>query len=173
MQIESKSADFLTAELQAHGLYYLVGQQHVPAVCRLKSDELIAELTQQQDARLRSALIPLFLQQSQLVDVLPLALSHLDIYGQTTLKIYYTVAVILQHEFASDLQRHLPYWRHLPDRYSDELGIVQEASCDERLRQIGEIHTRLTGLVVNWPGTYRHAAKNLIQRLELDVRWAA
>ena len=172
MQTDSISPGFLTAELQAHGVHFLVGQLHTPAVSRLKPAELMAGLAQQRDARVRSALIPLFLQQPQLIDTLPSALARLGAHDQMTLKVYYTAAVILQDEFASDLQRHLPYWRSFPDRYSDELGIDQEADNDVRLRQLGEFHARLTGLLINWTGTYRHAAMRLVQRLTQEARWA-
>ena len=173
MHTNSVSPDFLTAELQAHGLHFIVGQFNVPAVSRLESDELLAGLALQQDARLRSALIPLFLQQTHLAGALPLALADLDTHGEMTLKVYYTAAVILQDEFVSDLQRLVPNWRPLADRYSYELGVDQDATSDVRLYQLGEFHARFTGMVINWPGTYRHAAKRLILRLKHEVRWKA
>ncbi|MCP4168534.1 MAG: hypothetical protein GY759_21940 [Chloroflexi bacterium] len=173
MQTNSASPDFLTAELQAHGLHFVVGQRYAKAAPRLEPDELLAELALQQDARLRSALIPLFLQNTQLADSLPSALAGLDAHGQMTLKVYYTAAVMLQDEFVSELQRLVPNWSPIADLYSCELGVDQDASGDVRLYQLGEFHARLTGLAINWPGTYRHAAMRLILRLKQEARWTA
>ena len=173
MQTSTISPDFLTAELQARGLHFLAGQHPTPAVTRLEADKLLAGLAQQQDARLRSALIPLLLHQPHLVEAVPLALADLDTYSEMTLKVYFTAAVILQDEFTSDLQHLLPNWRPLADHYSHELGVDPDASIDVRLSQLGDFHTQLTGMAINWSGTYRHAAMRLVQRLKREARWRA
>ncbi len=167
------SPDFLTAELQSRGLLYLAGPLPAPPVSQLKEEVLLAELARQQDARLRSALIPLFLQQPHFAGVLPIALNQLNPKEQMTLKTYYTAAVILQDEFERALREYIPNWHPLPDLYSTELGVKQKVDIATRLRQLSDFHTQLTGLTINWPGTYRHAAESLIHRLQQEVRWAA
>jgi hypothetical protein len=167
------SPDLLTAELQARGLHYLIGSLPAPSSPRLTDDVLLAGLARQEDARLRSALIPLFLSQPSLTRALPRALSQLGPTEQTALKIYYTAAAILQSEFSDTLVAAYPQWRPLPDLYSEELGLRASDDATQRLHQLGSIHARLTGSQVNWPGTYRHAAERLIRRLQLEQRWAA
>ncbi len=167
------SPDFLTAELQAHGLQYLVGPQAAPSSPRVTIEELLVGLARQQDARLRSALIPLFLQQPHVGEVVSLIMKQLRPQDQMTLKVYYTAAVILQNELEQKLREHIMHWRPLPDHYSEELGVDCNASIDTRLQQLGARHAQLTGLTANWPGTYRHAAKRLIRRLQQEARWAA
>ena len=169
----SYSPDFLTAELQARGLYVLVGPLPAFPSPRLADEALVAALAQQQDARVRAALIPLFLQQPDLEKALPQALTCLLPDEQTTLKIYYTAAVILQDEVADTLRTNIPQWQPLPDRYSGELGVDRTRETEQQLRDLGRVHTRLTGLDINWPGTYRHAAERLIRRLRAERRWAA
>ena len=125
----------------------------------------MAALAQQDDARLRAAFIPLFIYQPYLARLLPQALSQLPPYEQTTLKIYYTAAVILQEELSDTLEASLSPWHPLPDLYSAELGIRTNGNATQQLRELGSVHARLMGLQINWPGTYRHAAKQLIHRL--------
>ena len=167
------SPDFLIAELQARGLHYLIGPLPAPPAPRLADEELLAALAQQHDARVRSSLIPLFLQQPHLAKALPLALQRLASLEQLVLKIYYTAAVILQAQYEQSLQQSLPRWRPLLDLYGEELGVSSGGSVDERLRQLGAFHAQLTGLRANWPGTYHHAATTWIRHLKRVEQWAA
>ncbi len=169
----SRLADLLIAELQARGLHYLIGPLLALPAPRLTDEELLAALAQQHDARVRSSLIPLFLQQPHLTKALPLALQRLAPREQMVLKIYYTAAVILQEQYEQSLQQSLPRWRPLPDLYGKELGVSSGGSVDEKLRQLGAFHAQLTGLRVNWPGTYHHAATTWIRHLKRVEQWAA
>jgi hypothetical protein len=171
--IQARSPDFLVAELQARGLPYLVGPQPAPATPRLDNHQLLAQLAIQQDARLRSALIPLFLQQPYLTNALSAALAMLSDEQKKTLKVYYTAAVLLQADYRDQLMASIAGWHPLPDHFSVELGIDEQETTDTRLQQLGVFHTRLTGLQANWPGTYHHAAERLVRRLQLEERWAA
>ena len=161
--------DFLIAELQARGLHYLIGPLPVHSIPQLSVGELLAALAEQQDARLRSALIPLFLQQPHLAEALPLALQRLSPQDQLVLKVYYTAAVILQELYEQVLKKHIARWCPLPDPHSEELGVPREGSVSKQLYQLGAFHTQLTGRRVNWPGTYHHAAERLIQRTYGDT----
>ena len=162
----SRSADLLIAELQARGLHYLIGSLPAPPVPRLTDEELLAALAQQPDARVRSSLIPLFLQQPHLTKAFPLALQRLTPHEQGVLKIYYTAAVILQEQHEQFLRRSLPQWHALPDLYGAEIGISQDESVEERLHQLGSFHAQLIGLRINWPGTYQHAVTTWIRHLK-------
>ena len=172
MSVPALSPDFLIAELQARGLHYLTGALPPPAAPKLSDDELLAALAQQQDARVRSALIPLFLQQPYLVKALPLALQPLAVRDQAVLKTYYTAAMILQEQHKQILQQDASPWQPLPDLFGEELGVLPEGSVEERLRRLGAFYTQLTGLRANWPGTYRHAVTTWIRHRQRMERWA-
>ena len=171
--LPSLSAELLIAELQVWGLRYLIGPLPASAAPGLSADALLAELARQQDARVRSTLIPLLLQRPDFADAVPQALSALNPFEQRTLKIYYTAAVILQGEFATMRPVSASHWRALPDYFSSELGIEGKASGEEKLRQLGELHAQHAGLRANWPETYRHAARTWMRHLERMEKWPA
>ena len=171
--VTTLSANELTAELQAHGLAFLVGEQPAPSTPRLSSAKLLADLAQQQDARLRASLIALFLSNAAAADAVPVALSQLDDETQMTLKVYYTAAVILQDKHAERLRSLSPGWFPLPDLFSRELGLPTAGDPQMRLQQLGQVHHQVTGLAANWPGTYEYAALRLIRRLEKEALWTA
>ncbi len=173
MNHSSLSAAELTAELQAHGLHFLVGSLPAPPAPRLSPAELLTHLARQEDARLRAALIALLLFDPALADAAPEALSHLDGVEGMTLKLYYTAAVIQQAKYAERLRLLSPRWRSLPDLFSQELGIPAQEDPHLRLQHLGELHRRFTGLAANWPGTYEYAASRLISRLEKETLWTA
>ncbi len=169
----SLSANELTAELQAHGLAFLVGRHPAPASPRLSSAQLLANLARQEDARLRVALVALFLSNTAVTDAVPVALSQLDDETRMTLKVYYTAAVILQVKYAERLRSLSLGWRPLPDLFSQELGLSTAGDPQMRLQQLGQLHHRVSGLTANWPGTYEYAALRLIRRLEKEALWTA
>lgn len=173
MPIQALSPDFLIAELQARGLFYLLGSYPALPKRQLKDHQLLAQLASQQDARLRSALIPLFLHQPHFANALSDALILLSGKHEKTLKIYYTAAFLLQEEYQDQLATLIPGWRPLPDYFSKELDVGEQGAINFRLRQLGTFHTQLTGLRANWVGTYRQAAAHLIRRLNSEARWAA
>jgi len=173
MKASTVSPDFLLAELHARGLSYLLGPVSAHTGPRLQDYQLLAQLTMQQDARLRSSLIPLFLSGRQFTDVLPLALEILPREREIIAKIYYTVAVLLQKEHQSQLMALFPDWQPIPDLFSVELDIDHLDTTETKLRQLGIIHARLVGLQANWPGTYRHAARQFINHLQAEKRWVA
>jgi len=167
----SLSANELTAELQAHGLAFLVGRQPAPSSPRLSSTHLLANLARQEDARLRVALIALFLSNTTVADAVPATLSQVDGKAQMTLKVYYTAAVILQEKYTERLRSLSLGWFPLPDLFSRELGLPTAGDPQMRLQQLGQLHHQVTGLTANWPGTYEYAALRLIRRLEKEALW--
>ena len=59
-----------------------------------------------------------------------------------------------------------------PDLYCAELGMSDKGNPKERLQHLAQRHTTLTGLALNWVGTYEHAVQRLIRRLESEALWA-
>ena len=47
----------------------------------------------------------------------------------------------------------------LPDYFSTELNLHISADPEENLRELAKLHRALSGMKVNWLGTYKHAAR--------------
>ncbi|MEW6718337.1 MAG: hypothetical protein AB1345_12670 [Chloroflexota bacterium] len=167
------SVEELIAELYALGLHFVIGEKPLHTTQRLPPEDLLAGLARQTDARLRMALTALFLYRPTLVSAIPGALARLKEIHQTNLKLFYTAAAILQFVYVERLQAHLPLWQPLPDLFSQELNIPQRGDPHERLRHLSARHYEISGLAVNWVGTYQYAATRLITRLEKEEAWAA
>ena len=167
------SAEMLVNGLLALDLHFVVEKTSTGAKGeKISPQDLLVGLARQDDARLRLALIGLFLYRPELADVVSPALAQLDTAGQTTLKLFYTAAVLLQRIHQHQLQGYVPQWRELPDNFSEELGVTSRKSPQDSLRLLSHRHRELTGLAANWLGTYQYAAKRMITRLEKEAAWA-
>ena len=167
-----ESANRLVTELNRLGVHFVTGGEPEQVVPSLPSAKLLAGLTTQSEARLRLALIPLLLVHPELTTAVPEALARLSEREQLTLKLFYTAAVILQQCHAEQLQAFLGRYDPLPDRFATDLGIPTVGDCLGRLKQLGEQHQALSGLAINWVGTYRHAADRLLRQLFLEMQWS-
>lgn len=166
------SADQLVAELNRLGVHFVTGGGVERSTPSLPSAALLAGLASQPEARLRLALIPLLLAHPEVATAVPEALARLPKREQLTLKLFYTAAVILQQCHAEQLRALLGWYDLLPDRFATELGVLTEGDCLARLKHLGERHQALSGLAINWVGTYHHAADRLLKQLSLEVQWS-
>ncbi len=169
---ESVSADELIGTLNALGVHFLAGGEGI-GTSPLPPARLLAALAEQTDARLRLAIVLLLLCRPEFAHAVPEATAHLAEPARTTLKLFYTAAVLLQQEYAVQLRSLLGRSEPLPDLFSKELQVPSAGSLEARLRRLGERHRVLSGLAVNWIGTYRYAAERLIKRLKWEAQWAA
>lgn len=168
------SSEMLEHELHALGLHLIKGEtSEMPYSSQLSEEDLLIGLAEHDDARLRMALIPLLLYRPEIADVVPNVLEDLKASGRKTIKLFYTSAVFLQEVHRDRLREFVSNWKDLPDYFSVELGVPAGGSPQDRLRILGQRHRELTGKAANWLGTYQHAAKRLISRLEKEVAWAA
>jgi hypothetical protein len=119
----------------------------------------------------REAIIAVLLLHPGLAAAVPAALNRLPSVNQVMLRIFYTAAVLLQLKHADRLQFVTPMSQPLPDLFSAELGLHRSGSPGEQLSALGQIHRRLSGLTVNWAGTYDNVAQHLISRLERERLW--
>lgn len=133
----------------------------------LSDSEVLVGLISHEGARIQMALIPLFLRHPHFIDFVPDVVEKLSEAEGTVLKLYYTAAVLLQDIHRDKLQRFLGDTSLLKDIYSEELG-VEGASTEERLHLLAASHVHLSGLDINWVGTYRHSANQFLKSLE---RW--
>jgi hypothetical protein len=166
-------ADRLVTELNRLGVHFLTGGEQGWAGSPLSPTELLASLAVQSEARLRLALIPLLLVHPELTAAVPEALTQLSKPAQITLKLFYTAALLLQQLHARQLRDLLGKYDSLPDRFAEELGVPITGDPITRLKHLGKQHQTLTGLRINWVGTYHHAAERLLKQLSLEVQWSS
>lgn len=164
--------DTLIAKLSSLGLQFVVGGSKALLLNDLTDVELIAGLVQQSDARLRMALIALFLYRPDLETAVPLTFPILTPYDQLLLKIYYTAAMLLQRIHENQLNQLIPSWHQLPNHFPKSLELDKTDSPTEQLHQLGHQHRKISGVAANWVGTYQFAAERLITRLEKEAVWA-
>lgn len=164
------SADELVAALNALDVPFLNGGTKSNRT--VSPAQLIAGLAIQRNARMRLALIPLLLSRPDFApaDVLK-ANSYLSGIEASTLRLFYTAAMLLQETYQSKLDKLLGQKQALPNLFGEMLAITRIGSTETRLRELGERHKALSGVRANWVGTYHHGAKRLIKRLECEVEW--
>lgn len=167
------SPDRLVSELNSLGVPFLRGGDPAGIEPTLTPAALVVALAGQSEARLRLALIPLFLVRPDFAEVVPEALETLDRPAQVILRCYYTAAVLLQALHTADLARLLGDQPSLPDYFSVELGLPPAGDLQLSLRDLGDRQRVLSGLAINWTGTYHHAADRLLKHLELERQWQA
>ncbi len=161
----------LLAELNRLGLHFVVGSLPETEQRQLSPGELISGLSEQADARLRLALIALFLYQPGITRVVPEALRSLSAYGKTQLKLFYSAARLLQFMYAPALRQFVGDWYDLPDLFSIDLGLSQAKNQEHQLKELAQLHQRLSGIQANWFGTYQYAAQRLMARLAKEASW--
>jgi hypothetical protein len=160
----------VVAALEALGVSYLSrrgeAQAEIYAPC-----QLLAALVRQPSSRVRAALIALLLARPDYSAHSRDALSLLNEQEAQTFKLFYSAAVLLQRQYAPTLHTFLnAAWQELPDLFSVELGITGQSTM-ERLRSLAHIHARLSGLQLNWTGTYENAALHLLRSWKVDAEW--
>ncbi|MBM3127995.1 MAG: hypothetical protein FJ009_05085 [Chloroflexi bacterium] len=158
----------LVGALDALDVLFLAGGVGNPQVTPV---ELLQGLACAPEARLRSAIVPLILRHPEFADDARIAAQALSALPLVTCECFYTAALLLQREYRDRLARVLGAQPRLPDWFSAALGIVLSADVSVSLRTLGARHAALTGLTINWVGTYRHAAERLIRHREVLQQW--
>ena len=119
---------------------------------------LLAALAESKEARLRLALIPLFLEHPEFAAHVRTVAKKLDTAARLTLQCYYTAAVWLGKQYQ-------PHKKLLPDYFSKELNLSPTDNPAKNLRSLAKRHQELSGTQVNWLGTYRHAAQRWLTQV--------
>jgi len=163
------SEDQLVAELWARDVRFLMGHQSNETPL-LAPANLIASLAQSANARVRFSLIPLFLRHPELSAEVQNAdhLLSLQMKHRNVLRFYYTAAFFLQRKYQQQLSRLLGRQPELTDLFSNTLGVHHENDPDLALQQLAKQHQVLSGQMVNWLGTYQHAADVWLKQMELQ-----
>lgn len=137
----------------------------------LSPSQLIQGLARAPEARLRSAIIPLVLRHPEFSSDARVAEQALSDLARVTCECFYTAAVLLQLKYRERLISLFGQQLLLTDWFGATLGIALSPDVDASLRALGERHTALTGLPINWVGTYHHAAERFIRHCEVEQRW--
>jgi hypothetical protein len=112
-------------------------------------------------ARVRAAVIAVFLSHPEYADAVPAALRRLHPPERLTLQSFYLAAVFLQPEHAHRLRPFLASrWRWLPalPEAAAERNLPPKGTPRDRLVAPGREHRRLAQAAVNLTGTYEQAA---------------
>jgi hypothetical protein len=154
------TGDQLTNALHVLHVNFIFGGNSNDASLHEQPVRLIAALAESDEARLRLALIPLFLQHPEFAAyVRDAALTQLKSPARLTLQCYYTAAVFLAQIYRLSA--------HLPDYFSQDLQLKTTEDPQVNLRMLANQHRELSGESVNWLGTYQHAAQIWKRALEL------
>lgn len=155
-QAVTYTGDQLTNALYTLGVRFVLGRQSQGGSLHTQPARLIAALAESNEARLRLSLIPLFLEHPEFAAHVRAVAGQLGPSARLTLQCYYSAAVW----FA---QKYQFQDRALPDQFSRELGLVPGHDADENLRTLAKRHEKLSGALVNWLGTYQHAAQTWLK----------
>ena len=165
-------ADQLIEEMNRLGVHFVVGDSLPGNMDSISPVELMAGLVVHNDARIRLSLIPLLLQHPEYSEFAQEALDMLDDSQKMIFKLYYTAASLLQLIYNDQILGLVEGSQVIYDHFSKELAIRNEGTAKERLRELAKRHQEITTLPVNWYGTYHHAAKRILTRMQREREWA-
>ena len=132
-------------------------------------EDLIAGLACSSEARLRLALIPLFLRQPQLGVLAQAVVKKIPQTAQVTLQCYYCAAYYLQKKYFRQLEKSFGRQTSLPPLFLEQMGLSAEGEVEEALVALAREQQLLTGRLINWRGTYQHAVQRLLSRRECEM----
>lgn len=159
----------LTNALHVLGVRFILGGNDHDGSLHKQPARLIAALACSREARLRLALIPLFLEHPEFAEFVRSVAVRLHPSAQLTLQCYYSAAVWLQQIYRARLESNLGLKSSLPDFFSHELGFRKTSDDPEpNLHMLAERQQILSGEKINWLGTYMHAALIWSRGLEMQ-----
>ena len=168
MKTSTPTPPELVGALDALGIVFLAGGT---SDVHLSPIELLQGLSRAPEARLRSAIIPLVLRHPEFAPDARAAAQSLTGVPRVTLECYYSAGFVLQSKYRERLERMFGPQTRLPDWFSAGLGLARFAGVDADLRALGDRHAVLTGLPLNWVGTYLHSAERFMRHCEAEERW--
>lgn len=168
--IKPASEEELIGALAALDVFFLQGRETAGSI-DLPLHQLIANLAESNEARIRLALIPLFLRHPDLAKNVDRIAPHLSDSAKLLLVCYYSAAYALQRKYKNQLQKLFGDQESLPDLFSNLLGISNFQSPDVNLRELAICQARLSGRDINWLGTYEHGAQRFLIHLEKRQQW--
>ena len=162
----------LAAELERLRVRFVTSSAEDALPFALSPEELIAALASSKEARLRLALIPLFISHPEFSPFVSKVSEELAGQAQITLVCYYTAAALLQRKYARRLDQLGFDLTELPNLFGGHLKLPLSEDVDVLLLRLGQYQARMSGRSLNWYGTYEHAIERLTRRMELEAVWA-
>ena len=164
--INTFSNSQLASALNRLGIEFLLLDLIQDEEMQVSPEELITGLSCSSEARLRLALIPLFLQHSRLASLMPTVIKKLPRNAQVTLQCYYCAAFYLQQKYARRLENLFGEQDALPPLFLEQIGLSLDGDTDANLRALAREQQIISGRLINWYGTYEHAAQRLLVHQE-------
>lgn len=161
----------LAVTLEQLDVHFVVAPRDKGVEATASPVALLAGLATSEEARMRLALIPLFLRRPQYAAYVTETLRHLTVAQQDLLRCYYTAAQLLQQIHHRELTALYRKSAWLPDMFEDVLNLICEESADVRLQQLADQQSELTGRQLNWYGTYQHAYTRLVRHEKQRQKW--
>ncbi|MCB0037443.1 MAG: hypothetical protein KDE51_25605, partial [Anaerolineales bacterium] len=123
----------LAAQLEQLGIYFVAND--TPQIdIQVAPDSLLSGLASSPQARLRLALIPLFLKCPHLATAVRPAMKQIDAAAQLTLRCYFTAAQLLQEIHQDTLHELFGTQVPLPALFNSLLGLDETKTAAERLQ---------------------------------------
>ncbi len=162
----------LTTTLDRLGVHFIAGQVDTHPEIAESPVALLRGLASSDEARLRLALIPLFLKRPDYALHVENALIGLSPTAQHFLRCYYTAAQLLQQKNYQTLTELFGNLAILPSLFEETLNLDSTDSPNTRLQQLAKKQARLIGRPLNWYGTYEHAYTRLVQHSRRRLQWS-
>jgi hypothetical protein len=165
--------DRIVAELSHLGVTYLSRISDTVSTVPMEYIQLLAEIVRQPSSRVRSSIIAVLLIHPELAGYIPHSIESLRGKNRSTLKLFYTAAVYLQKEHEPEFsQIQGNKFSRLPDYFGQEFGLSVQLDPDFALIQLAKKHQQITGMQINWMGTYQHVLEHIFQiRTSYDVKY--
>jgi hypothetical protein len=162
----------LVAELHRLGVDHLARFQLDVDQALISPAQLLTALAEHPEARLRGALILLFLRQPNFSENIAEAITMASNDAENNLRIYYQAAVYIQNEIKDDLNAYITNWHLLPDLFSEalKLPMPNTVTTSVGLTQLGKLHQQLTGWAYNWSGSYRQNVPLFLKHIKQASR---
>lgn len=173
MKATEPTPDQLIAELHRLGVRHLATTTPSPTYVPLTPLHLLTSLANCPDARVRSALVPLFLWRPDFAASVRNAAAATTGQARAMLMCSYSAAVAMEHGLAGALgQLRSANALPLHDFFNQDLGVTANAGPVDRLQEVARRHAQLSGRDINWKGTYEHAVASALRAAEPAVEWS-
>ncbi|MCI0552531.1 MAG: hypothetical protein L0287_16395 [Anaerolineae bacterium] len=166
MNIHDVHGNQLVNELNALGVQFLRGGDKDNAHVVYQPVDLIIALASSPEARLRLALIPLFLQHPEYASFAVAAKDLISERAKIFCMCYYTAAYLFQMIYHKKIKNLLGRVDHLPDLFSEEVHLPRLSDPQARLKLLAQSQCELSGDDINWLGTYQHGVERWLRTLE-------
>lgn len=167
--ISIATGDQLASALHILGVNFILGGTNTDGSIHQEPSLLIAALATSREARLRLALIPLFLDHPEFAADVQKAAQTLGRDARLVLQCYYMAAVFQQQKYQTRLNVLIGEKPLLPDLFSRELELLMTGDPDTKLLLLAKRHQVLSHAHVNWFGTYQHAVNVWLKGLEIQL----